>query len=194
MKCLYLSAECESEWKYFFFFFFIFNGRGCTYYENPKKICCKHPKICTRWPCHRIICPKRADRMEKQCRPRSDCSSRSSSSSSLILVYPLIWVYTVCPDLTVRKLRIITVTRSAYIYFLHSKAQNRERWGNLARISHRIYFQSWAFDLFIDWVVVIRSPRPFKRIVVMLSCLTPIPIEWRKSGKNRVMVELKEYL
>ena len=35
----------------------------------------------------------------KQCRPWSDCSSRSS----------LIWVYTVCLGLSVRKLRIITV-------------------------------------------------------------------------------------
>ena len=35
----------------------------------------------------------------KQCRPWSDCFSRSS----------LIWVYTVCPGLSVQKLRIITV-------------------------------------------------------------------------------------
>ena len=37
----------------------------------------------------------------KQCRPWSHCSSRSS----------LIWVCTVCPDLSVRKLRIILVKR-----------------------------------------------------------------------------------
>ena len=44
--------------------------------------------------------PKKKSRWnDKQCRPWSDCSSRSS----------LIWVYTVCPDLDVWKLRNITV-------------------------------------------------------------------------------------
>ena len=42
---------------------------------------------------------KRCRRNGKQCRPWSDFSSRSS----------LIWVCTVCPDISVRKLRIITV-------------------------------------------------------------------------------------
>ena len=42
---------------------------------------------------------KRCRRNSKQYRPRSDCSSRSS----------LIWVYIVCPGLSVPKLRIITV-------------------------------------------------------------------------------------
>ena len=44
-------------------------------------------------------CVKRCWRNGKQCRPWSDCSSRSC----------LIWVYTVCSDLSVRKLRNITV-------------------------------------------------------------------------------------
>ena len=43
--------------------------------------------------------PKRCSQYCKQCRPWSDCFLRSS----------LIWVCTVCPDLSVRKLRIITV-------------------------------------------------------------------------------------
>ena len=43
--------------------------------------------------------PKRCNRNCQQCRPWSDCSSRSS----------LIWVCTVCPDLSVWKLRNITV-------------------------------------------------------------------------------------
>ena len=42
---------------------------------------------------------KRCRRNGKQCRPWSDFSSRSS----------LIWVCTVCPGISVRKLRIITV-------------------------------------------------------------------------------------
>ena len=49
----------------------------------------------------------------KQCRPWSDCSSRSSLIW-ICTVYcssrsSLIWVCTVCPGLSVRKLRIITV-------------------------------------------------------------------------------------
>ena len=43
---------------------------------------------------------KRCGRNDKQCRPWSDCSSSRSS---------LIWIYSVCPALSVRKLRIITV-------------------------------------------------------------------------------------
>ena len=46
---------------------------------------------------------KRCRRNGKQCRPWSDCSSRSSSWSSLIRVY------TVWSDLPVQKLRIITL-------------------------------------------------------------------------------------
>ena len=44
--------------------------------------------------------PKKCSRNCKQCRPWSDFSFRSS----------LIWVCTVCPDLSVQKLRIIRVT------------------------------------------------------------------------------------
>ena len=53
------------------------------------------------WLYHRVMSPNDADGMA-QSRPRSDCSSRSS----------LIWVCTVCSDLPVRKLRIITVSGS----------------------------------------------------------------------------------
>ena len=56
------------------------------------------------WLYHRVMSPKEADRMANsvdpdQTAPWSDCSPWSS----------LIWVYTVCPDLSVRKLRNITV-------------------------------------------------------------------------------------
>ena len=80
----------------------------CFYHEyrkkpknlNTRKICCIYPKSWTVWFCDRVMCPKNADGMEKkQYRPWSDCSSRSS----------LIWVYTVCLDLPVRKLRIVMV-------------------------------------------------------------------------------------
>ena len=72
--------------------------------KHYRKNCCAYPKIGTLSLYYRVIGPKDADRMansvdpdqtwSKQCRPWSDCSS--------------IWIYTVCPDLPVRKLRIIT--------------------------------------------------------------------------------------
>ena len=57
-------------------------------------------------------CIKRCSQNCKQCRPWSDCSSRSC----------LIWVCTVCPDLSVRKLRNITVT---YPYFFLPSTVNK---------------------------------------------------------------------
>ena len=53
--------------------------------------------------------PKRWSRNCKQCRPWSDCSSRSS----------LTWVCTVFPGLSVQKLRIITVSLIPTQYLLH---------------------------------------------------------------------------
>ena len=46
---------------------------------------------------------KRCRQNGKQCRPLSDCSSRS-------------WVYTVCPDLSVQKLRNLTVGSKPGMY------------------------------------------------------------------------------
>ena len=47
------------------------------------------------WFDHRVMCPKDTDKNGKQCRPWSDC---------------LIWAYTVCPDQSVPKLRIISAS------------------------------------------------------------------------------------
>ena len=52
--------------------------------------CYNYPKIWTMWLSHRVMSPKDADGM---------ANSRSS----------LIWFYTVCPGLSVRKLRTIKV-------------------------------------------------------------------------------------
>ena len=61
------------------------------YHKNPKnsdtwKNCCNHHKIWTTWLHRRIMCPTGSDGMANS-----------------------VWVYTVCPDRSVRKLRIITV-------------------------------------------------------------------------------------
>ena len=95
----YRTCSWKYKWKY----------RKFPKYSDTQKICCNHSKIWTMWFYHRVMSPRDADGMANsadpdqtappQCRPWSDCSSRSS----------LIWVCTVCPDLSVRKLRKITV-------------------------------------------------------------------------------------
>ena len=69
------------------------------YSKNPtnsdtRKICCNHPTIGTSWPYHRVIYLKDADRIANSLDPVT-----------------LIWVCTVCQDLSlsVQKLKIITV-------------------------------------------------------------------------------------
>ena len=84
MLCFYAFSAC--------------NIKILKFWTPYPKICCNHPKIWTRWLFLKVMHPKDAESC-KQCRPRSDCSSRSS----------LIWVCTVCPDLSVRTLRNITV-------------------------------------------------------------------------------------
>ena len=77
------------------------------YRINPKtsdtwKNCSYYPKIETVLFYYRERAPMQTE--WQQCRPWSDCSPRGS----------LIWVYTVCPDLPIRKLRIITVRHNEW--------------------------------------------------------------------------------
>ena len=67
-----------------------------SYRKIPKnldtwKYCCNHPKIWTMWIYHTVMYPNNADRMENSVDPDQNS---------------LIWLYTVCPDLSVQKLRI----------------------------------------------------------------------------------------
>ena len=64
-------------------------------YSDTQTICCNYPKSWTRWRFLKSNDSKRCRGICKQCRPWSDCSSS------------LIWVCTVCPDLSVRKLGVI---------------------------------------------------------------------------------------
>ena len=57
----------------------------------PQKNCFNHSKIWTMWLYHRVMSPNDADGMAN-CRSWSNCS--------------LIWVCTVCPDLSVRKITV----------------------------------------------------------------------------------------
>ena len=67
-------------------------------YSDTQKICCHHPKIWTNWLCHRVMSPNDVDGMANSVDP-DQTAPRSS----------LIWVCTVCPGISVRNLRIITV-------------------------------------------------------------------------------------
>ena len=73
---------------------------SCIYCNFPKysdtpKI--YHSKIWTMWLYHRVMCPNDADRTANSVDPDQTAP------------LGLIWVYTVCPDLSIRKLRKITV-------------------------------------------------------------------------------------
>ena len=81
------------------------------YRKNPKNldtenICCNHPEILTRWPYRRDMGPKDVEGMANSVDP--DQTALFSRSS-------LIWIHTVCPDLSVRKLRIIAVSREQIV-------------------------------------------------------------------------------
>ena len=60
-------------------------------YSDTPKICCNHSKIWTMWLYHRVMSPNDADGMANSVDPDQ------------------IWVSTVCPGISVWKLRIITV-------------------------------------------------------------------------------------
>ena len=64
-------------------------------YSDTQKICCNHSKIWTMWLYNRVRSPNDADGM--------------ANSEDPDQTAPLIWVCTVCSDLSVRKLRIITI-------------------------------------------------------------------------------------
>ena len=77
---------------------YILSGHRDLYRKFPKysdthKICCNDSKIWTMWPYHRVMSPNDADGMANSVDPDQ--------------TVPL--VCTVCPDLSVRKLRKITV-------------------------------------------------------------------------------------
>ena len=87
----------------------------------------------------------------KQCRPWSDCSSRGI----------LIWVYTVCPDLTIWKLRIIKV-------HLNCDASSE--------------FVSSSIP---SWQILTAHAQPFRRARDLAFCLK-VPLDsllvWASSG------------
>ena len=77
-------------------------GDYCKFpkYLDTQKICCNHSKIWTMWLYHRVMSPNDAGRM---------ANSVDLDQSSLI------WVCTVCPGVSVRKLRIVTVLCALHI-------------------------------------------------------------------------------
>ena len=65
-------------------------------YSDTQNHCCNHSKILTMWLYHRVMSPNDADGIANSVEPDQWSS--------------LIWVRTVCPGISVRKLRIITGT------------------------------------------------------------------------------------
>ena len=65
-------------------------------YSDTQKICCNHLQSWTRWCFLRVMHPKDAEGIANSVDPDQTAPS-------------LIWVCTVCPDLSVRKLRKIMV-------------------------------------------------------------------------------------
>ena len=83
-----------------------------TKYLDTQKICWNHSKIWTMWLYHRVMSPNDAEGIANSVDPDQTRSS-------------LIWVCTVCPSISIWKLRIITVCKNCiftpkihYISFL----------------------------------------------------------------------------
>ena len=69
------------------------SSRKFPNYSDTQKICCNHSKIWTMWLYYRVMSPNDADGMANSVDP-----DQSAPRSSLI------WVCTVCPGISVRKL------------------------------------------------------------------------------------------
>ena len=72
-------------------------------YSDTQKLCCNHSKIWNLWLYHRVVSPNDVDGMANNVDP-----DQTAPGSSLI------WVRTVCPGISVRKLRIITVISDVF--------------------------------------------------------------------------------
>ena len=80
-------------------------------YSDTQKICCYHSKILTMWLYHRVMSPNDADGMANSVDPDQTAPS-------------LIWVCTVCPGISVPKLRIVTVITVTPNFQLRRRAEN----------------------------------------------------------------------
>ena len=101
----------------------VFGDNYCKFlkYSDTQKICCNHSIIWTMWLYHRVMSTNDADGMANSVDPYQTRSS-------------LIWVCTICPDISVRKLRIITV-KDIFRLFLHKNiccgcSLELPRWGD----------------------------------------------------------------
>ena len=99
--------------------------RKCSKHSDTWNNCCNCPKSWAVWFYQSVTCQKDADEIANSVDP----DQRSS----------LIWVYTVCPDLSVQILRIIT--------FLGQTVRNNEDWDQLLNLHCQIRcFLNNSFD------------------------------------------------
>ena len=110
---------------------------------------------------------KRCRRNCKQCRPWWDCSSRNS----------LIWVSTVCPDLSVQKLRIIMVSIDLVFNFSFWAASSE--------------FVSSSIP---SWQTLTANAQPFRGARDLAFCLK-VPFDsllvWASSGGSGETVRMR---
>ena len=102
---LFIFSKCTKNvniWEYHIWSKYLKNYMYCKFpkHSDTQNICCNHCKISTKWLYHRVMSPNDADGMANSVDP--DQTAPSS----------LIRVYTVCPGISVWKLRIITVVPS----------------------------------------------------------------------------------
>ena len=89
-------------------------------YSDTQKICCNHSKIWTMWLYQRVMSPNDADGMANSVDPDQTAPLGAVWSGSALFA-SLIRVYTVCQGISVRKLRITTVSSNR---ICHSQQQN----------------------------------------------------------------------
>ena len=111
-------------------------------YSDTQNICCNHSKIWTMWLYHWVMSPNDADGMANSVDP-----DQTAPWSSLIRVF------TVCPGISVRKLRIITVN-----YCTCTAVGSAEKWYFITLIVLFVYIffleqnaVNWCHDVNLYW-------------------------------------------
>ena len=88
---------------------FCYKYRKFPKYSDTQKNCCNHSKNWAMLLFHRVMSPNNADRMANSVDPDQTTPLGATRSSLICTRSSLIRVYTVCPGISVRKLRIIMV-------------------------------------------------------------------------------------
>ena len=131
-------------------------------YSDTQNICCNYSKIWTMWLYHRVMCPNNADGMANSVDPDQTCS--------------LIWVCTVCPGISVQKLRIFTVSFEILAVFckIFIVEKERTRWFLMFPDMHSCKAQA-------SFIAYRTDPKEKKWAVILISSsrLNWLPVIFR---------------